>query len=419
MSDAAAAAGKMHIVTQRMLAKYPFHANIVAAGVIVEERVKTMAVTVRHGVLTFLYDPAFVIATDLDVLVGAILHEIGHVVAGHLTANPDDYPDRRARTIAEEVSVNETITEALPPGVLRIDQYDLPPDEDTDQRYERLAGRTKKARDVQKKRSPGQKRTSRTTKPAKRSNGNGDVQTFDDHSVWNDARRTPDETRDVIDRAVAAAEDQLPDAAKRALPRALRERVLEARRRLGGRTASADVDTSNGVIPWQRILERFGGRRRDGVATYRRAPRRLPALAGIVPSYAYAPSKLRLMTVIDTSGSMERATLAVISAELTALARQHHVTVVQCDDAVRAVAPFSGPVTQIVGRGGTDFHPPFQGEFLSELRPDVIIYFCDGDGPAPMTAPRVPVIWAITDGGRRPAPWGHLVWLRPSEVAAF
>lgn len=415
MSDVAAAAGKMHIVTQRMVAKYPFHASLVSGAVFVAEPVKTMAVTIRDGALTFIYDPAFVVATELDVLIGSLLHEVGHVLADHLVANPADYPDRRARTIAEEVTVNESIIEPLPPGVLRIDQFKLPADEDTDQRYRRLAGR-KKPRAVRKPARREQKYAPHgKKKPSPRRYSADGVQTLDDHSFWEGPRKAPDRTREVIDRAVVAAADRLADVERTTLAGAVRKRVLDARIRLMGPSASTEA-VGNGVarIRWEPILEQFSGRRRDATATFRRPSRRFPALVGIVPSYMHRPTKLRIAGVIDTSGSMESGTLAVISAELETLARLHDVTVVQCDDQIRSVAPFAGPITEIVGRGATDFRPPLEASFLAEHRPDVVIYFCDGAGAAPVRAPRVPVIWAITAGGLRPATWGQFIWLRPS-----
>jgi predicted metal-dependent peptidase len=415
MSNVAAAAGKMHIVTQRMVAKYPFHASLVSAAVFVAEPVKTMAVTIRDGALTFIYDPAFVAASELDVLIGSLLHEVGHVLADHLVANPADYPDRRARTIAEEVTVNESIIEPLPPGVLRIDQFNLPADEDTDERYRRLAGR-KKPRAVRKPARRGQKNAPHgKKKPSPRRDSTDSVQTLDDHSFWEAPRKTPERTRDVIDRAVVAAADRLADAERAALAGAVRQRVHDARIRLMGPSASTEA-VGKGIarIRWEQILEQFSGRRRDAAATFRRPSRRFPALAGIVPAYVYPPTKLRIIGVIDTSGSMESGTLAVISAELEALAREHEVTVVQCDDRIRSVAPFAGPIKEIVGRGATDFRPPLEAQFLGEHRPDVVVYFCDGAGAAPVRAPRVPVIWAITAGGLRPTSWGQFIWLRSS-----
>jgi hypothetical protein len=43
------------------------------------------------------------------------------------------------------------------------------------------------------------------------------------------------------------------------------------------------------------------------------------------------------------------------------------------------------------------------------VRPDVLVYFTDGHGPAPKERPVVAVIWCLTPAGRRPAPWGWLL----------
>jgi|GEM_PF-2931852 len=231
MTDLAAAAGKMHIATQRMLAKYPFHAAIVAAGVFVPEPVKTMAVTVRDGALTFIYAPAFVVMTELDVLIGSLLHEVGHVLLDHLVADPAKYPDRRARTIAEEVTVNEWITEPLPPGVLRIDQFKLPPDEDTDERYRRLKG-SKRRPAVRNPARRGPKKSQRCKKKSSHPrDSTGGTPTFDDHSFWDQARKDPNRTREVIDRVVIAASDRLRDVERARMTDADRRRVGEARAR--------------------------------------------------------------------------------------------------------------------------------------------------------------------------------------------
>ncbi|MGA8807118.1 MAG: VWA-like domain-containing protein [Thermoanaerobaculia bacterium] len=416
MIDLAAAAGKMHITTQRMVAKHPFHANLVATGVFVPEPVRTMAVTVRDGLLTFLYDPAFVLATELDVLIGSLLHETGHVLADHLTANPANYPDRRARTIAEEVTVNEWIIEPLPPGVLRIDQFGLVPDEDTDTRYERLrdpksGSVPNSGRRVPKKGTRGNKKTGRgrdSTPP---------IETFDDHSFWDATRNDPIRTRQVIDQVVVAAADRLGPDEGRSMSKGEHQRVRDARGRIPRCAASDEIDGGVGRVRWQPILERLVGRRREAVANFRRPSRRFPSFVGIVPAFFHRTARLRVCAVVDTSGSMDARTLAVINGELAVLARLHDVTVVQCDDRVRSVAPFTGQIARIIGRGNTDFRPPLERVFLADQGAEVVVYFCDGQGPAPVRAPRVPVIWAITAAGRRPAAWGHMISLPAASAA--
>ena len=65
--------------------------------------------------------------------------------------------------------------------------------------------------------------------------------------------------------------------------------------------------------------------------------------------------------------------------------------------------------------GGTDLRPPFEPEILCKLRPDVVVYFTDGCGPAPERPPRMPVIWCLTPIGDPPARWGHVVRMPRKE----
>ena len=115
------------------------------------------------------------------------------------------------------------------------------------------------------------------------------------------------------------------------------------------------------------------------------------------------------MGVIDSSGSISGAMLSEISAELKRMSLGCEIVVVECDAVVHAVYRFSQQITSVQGRGGTDLRPPFQPDLLRKLHPDVIVYFTDGHGPAPAQAPHVPVIWCLTRGGVRPAPWGRVI----------
>ncbi len=84
----------------------------------------------------------------------------------------------------------------------------------------------------------------------------------------------------------------------------------------------------------------------------------------------------------------------------------HDVIVVECDAAVQAVYPYEGPIEHVRGRGGTNFRPALEANFLKETAPDVVVYFTDGHGPAPAVAPTIPVVWCLTVRGVKPAPWG-------------
>lgn len=80
----------------------------------------------------------------------------------------------------------------------------------------------------------------------------------------------------------------------------------------------------------------------------------------------------------------------------------------------RVGAAFFLNLTEVHGRGGTDFRPAIKAAQKLFPPPDLLIYCTDGDGTAPRRAPpNMAVVWAIILGGyargRAPARWGHTV----------
>ena len=120
------------------------------------------------------------------------------------------------------------------------------------------------------------------------------------------------------------------------------------------------------------------------------------------------------MAVIDTSGSITPDLLELIDAELARLAKQYSVTVVEGAVKKHAVHPYR-PLTAVHGRGGTDLRPPFEKDFLRKHRPDIVVYFTDGFGPAPARPPRVPTIWCLVPGGEVPVDWGRKIHMDGGE----
>ena len=134
--------------------------------------------------------------------------------------------------------------------------------------------------------------------------------------------------------------------------------------------------------------------------------RRLPHLVGIVPGTRRRAGRPGILAVIDTSASLTSELLGQISGELGRLAADYRVTVVECDDEIQSVYSYR-PIHSVEGRGGTHLRPPFEPAFLQRYRPDLIVYFTDGEGPSPEKPPRQPVVWCLTPDGERPAEWGE------------
>src|SRR5262249_13160338 len=107
---AARALGKIRLGIDRLAGKYPFHAAVLNRfRPRARPEVGTMGVTVVGDAVVLYFNPEFVLAVSIAELTGVLLHEAHHVVFGHVLADPVDFPDSWARTVAQEVTVNEFV----------------------------------------------------------------------------------------------------------------------------------------------------------------------------------------------------------------------------------------------------------------------------------------------------------------------
>ena len=165
-----------------------------------------------------------------------------------------------------------------------------------------------------------------------------------------------------------------------------------------------------GHLDWRHLLRRYVGQLFQVRPVFNRPPRRFPELVGIMPGKRRQADRPKIMAVIDTSGSITAELLELIDAELAGLARQHEVKVVECDCMIHAVYDYR-PLKNVHGRGGTDFGPPLDPKFLRKHRPDLVIFFTDGLGPAPDKPPHIRVIWCLTPERQAPAGWEKMLAL--------
>ena len=358
---------------------YPFHAALLSRWVVVVNRsVATAAVTARLDAVYVVFNVDFVLSISADELRGVLHHELNHVLFGHIFVPPDRFPDHWARIVSTEVTVNEWVSEPLPGAPIVLALYpELPPGEDTDTRYERLAGTVPDA-----------------------------PEPLDDHDAWEGARADGAGAMLAATVSVHAAAMQAPGAFG-LLPGAVRELVVRVHGDRPGADLTALLGTGTPSLDWRGTLSRLVASELVVAPRYGRPPRRYPHLVGVVPGRARVAARHRVMAVVDTSGSIDDLTLEDVAGELNAMSRWASITVVECDAAIHRVYSFSRKLDEVHGRNGTDLRPPFEPLFLREHRPDAIVYFTDGFGPAPEVGPRVPVWWCLTAEGERPAPWGR------------
>ncbi len=134
--------------------------------------------------------------------------------------------------------------------------------------------------------------------------------------------------------------------------------------------------------PWYTLIRRLESKhvRVNRELTKKRPSRRHPDHFGRLRKQG-----LYCWFVVDTSGSMGHAQLALVDPEVRGISRRGAVIdIVHCDAAVSKVERYtnSTKVRQFHGRGGTDFSPVFQllRETDKRDQPKFVIYITDGYG---------------------------------------
>lgn len=146
------------------------------------------------------------------------------------------------------------------------------------------------------------------------------------------------------------------------------------------------------ALPWTSIFRRYirQYRRRKLDFTHKRISKRYGTSPGI-----RLKNEARIGVVLDTSASVSEALLAQFYEELGVLDRLgHEILVVEADTEIRAVYPFRKrqKTKLFTGRGNTSYDAAIS--YFSKQRVDLLLYFTDGLGPAPLvTGP--PLIWII------------------------
>lgn len=153
-------------------------------------------------------------------------------------------------------------------------------------------------------------------------------------------------------------------------------------------------------VDWRDVLRRFVTETSKNDYTWMR-PNRRYASQGINLPTLYSESMGHIAVAIDTSGSIDQATLNAFGAEIKAIVgatRPIKTTVIYCDADVNHVDEFE-PNDELhfdmYGGGGTDFCPPFA---LLEERgetPVCFVYLTDMYGSFP-SDPGYPVLWCAT-----------------------
>lgn len=378
------------------LDKYPYYAAILGRlSPVADPSVERMAVSLHDGKF-FLHVNVDSFLTEPQYLRGVLLHEVHHVVLGHLS-HPKfaNAAEPELMDLALEMSANEYIEEPLPNPIVHkaYAQIGIRAGQSTVDRYEKLLA---SATDHPQRRAGGNERDD----PSRR---------VDDHKTLRRGERDPgaiEHTRQLLQKAIEDVVENDPeqddeDPRRRLLAGKNPGRLIEE---LTGTTLQAET-----FLDWKTAMKMFVAKSRAPVHTFSRPSRRFPDQVGIVPGRTYSPRVLvrpSLLVAIDTSMSMSSNELAEIGRQLTQLAEYARITVAECDTEITRTYGFDRMLTEVAGRGGTDLRPIFAPEFLGRMKADGVIYFTDGEGPFPDAPPRIPVLWILTKPKKLECEWG-------------
>lgn len=387
------------------LQRYPQFAGVVARmHPILTDRVPIMAVGLRRWDDTeprfhLLVNPGF-LRDHPEQLVGVLLHEVHHIVLGHLSnlelhavANP------MAMEVAMEISANENIHEPLPPSVLdvgRFSAFGITPGQSTLQRYALLAEAVRRGRlqlpdlrtaswDLHRPRQAG----GAAIGAGDLIDGRSDGATTANWSR-SDGRSGRSGSRELERMRQAIATHLGGERGGGDVAAGGRRRVAKElpRRLLGHDPARLD---------WPRLLRDAFPRQRQVHPDYKRPNRRFPERVGELPGRTRRPPRPHLLAAIDTSGSMDIATLRQIAGEVRQLRRHAQLSIILCDAAAHRLPPFAD-LDVMTGGGDTDFAPVF-AELPAIPGCVGVVYFTDGRGELPTRPPAVPTLWVLTRDG--------------------
>lgn len=191
--------------------------------------------------------------------------------------------------------------------------------------------------------------------------------------------------------------------------------AAQAMGKLPGKLSRLIDELTNPKVDWRSMLQRFIAETSKNDYSWQRPNKRFLG-QGFYLSTLHSENMGEIVVAIDTSGSIDQATLNAFGSEIKAIvqtSRPSKTTVIYCDSEVNHVDEF-GPNDELHfklhGGGGTAFAPPFQHVAENNITPVCFVYLTDLYGSFP-SAPDYPVLWCCTTNVV--APFGETI---PIEI---
>ena len=334
------------------------------------------AVSVQNGRIHLHIDPVRLEPFSVDQVSRILEHECLHLVLEHLSRMEGRQP--YVWNIATDLAINSLIS-GMDMGLLcgKEPFTDLPPKKSGDFYYAAIRDKYHKGEVTF---HPDGTITVKDGKTGKVTT----LKPTGDHSEWGKVGSADEGLmREVIKQAVAEAAAQAKAAGK--WPGGIKELVEEL---LGKET-----------VNWKRLLKQYiGNKVKSGSKhTWKRESKRFGVLQK-------GKSKTRIIKIgiaIDTSGSVSTEEFQEFMTEIYRLMNSYKtdIQIVECDAKIQKTYTLKkhGKIdTKFAGRGGTDFRPVFEHFDKIRSKPELLIFFTDGEDPVPEVAPSLKTLWILT-----------------------
>ena len=175
------------------------------------------------------------------------------------------------------------------------------------------------------------------------------------------------------------------------------------------------------ALDWREILLRFLSTCADSDYTWT-VPNRRYVFQNIYMPSRWEQRLEHVVVAVDTSGSVDRATLALFMGEVATVLEffDTRLTVLFHDTKVQGVSSLArGDLPDLlvpVGGGGTDFRPIPKKISDEGIHPACLVWFTDLECNRFPEDPGYPVLWVTPERSGEKPPFGTVVFMRESRT---
>jgi len=375
---------RIKIVTSKLMIEYPFFSYLLTyCDFKITDEVPTMGVN-KNGVIAM--NQEWCMKLSNDELAGVLVHEVLHLVYGHISEDINQGRDQRTLNIAMDLKVNQTILEMR--NTTKFIQIKLPeggciPDWGGNFRQHGYD-----VEEIPKKDSIDIYRELMKKPNSDPPKG------FDEHMMGDDT----------VNPNISLNGESMSDTEVQDFWRA---KTLQAGQHQKARGIDSGVlDDIIGEIEcptqdWRQLLMNLISNSEITDYSWSKPNRRSESLGVYLPTPVR--EELRVKLFIDTSGSVGDEELRQFLGEINGIVNQFpqvFIKVVLFDSEVRNTMEVTDEISEfrILGRGGTEFGAVFDEDNEEE---SMIIVFTDGEAPYPTNREKFDgeVIWCISRDG--------------------